>query len=290
MLTIGGGEILDAMPEKHRRSDASVVEKLHVLKDGSADDRLVALINEAGLGAIELSRTAARHGLAPARLRERVTALSRARRIRILSESSLNVVSESIFEQAVDSTLTAVQRFHQTNPLAQGIGREELKERLFSDASPLLYEAVLNKLSADKKIAATSDVIQEFGRKVTLKANEEQMRTQLSEKFRSLNLQIASADEVIDALKLDRTTARKIIQLMLKENELVKVSEDLLIDRTALHTLITNVKSHKTKSPTFTIVDFKNLTGLTRKHAIPLLEYLDRQRVTRRVGNDRVVL
>jgi selenocysteine-specific elongation factor len=290
MLTIGGGEILDALPEKHRRTDASVLERLRILKDGSAEDRLVALVNEAGFHAIELSRMSARHGFAPARLREIVSTLSRVGSIRVLSEKSLSVVSESVFEQAVHSTLAAVKRFHQTNPLAQGIGREELKERLFRDASPLLYEAVLNRLTAGKEIAATSDVIQEFGRKVTLKSNEEQMRTQLSEKFRSLNLQISSADEVVDALKLDRTTARKIVQLMLKENELVKVSEDLLIDRAALDTLITNVKALKSKSPKLTIVDFKDLTGLTRKHAIPLLEYLDRQRVTRRVGSDRVVL
>src|SRR5207244_2468415 len=106
----------------------------------------------------------------------------------------------------------------------------------------------------------------------------------------SLGLQLASADEVIDAMKLDRSTARKIIQLMVKENALVKISEEMLVDRATIDKLIADVKALKSKNPKFGVGEFKNLTGVTRKHAIPLLEYLDRQRVTRRIGDERTIL
>jgi len=105
-----------------------------------------------------------------------------------------------------------------------------------------------------------------------------------------LRLQSASADDVIDSLKLDRTTARKIVQLMLKENALVKISEEMVIDRGSLDKLIANVKALKSKNPKLGVSEFKDLTGVTRKYAIPLLEYLDRQRVTRRVGDERTIL
>jgi selenocysteine-specific elongation factor len=116
------------------------------------------------------------------------------------------------------------------------------------------------------------------------------MRGQLLERFQTLGLQVASADDVIDSLKLDRTTARKIVQLMLKENALVKISEEMVIDRASLDKLIANVKALKSKNPKLGVSEFKDLTGVTRKYAIPLLEYLDRQRVTRRVGDERTIL
>ena len=97
-------------------------------------------------------------------------------------------------------------------------------------------------------------------------------------------------DELINSLKLDRNTARKIIQLMVNENALVKVSEDMLIHRVAMDKLIADVKTLKSKNPKTGVGEFKDLTGVSRKFAIPLLEYLDRQWVTRRVGDERMIL
>ena len=150
--------------------------------------------------------------------------------------------------------------------------------------------AVLDKLVADKKISVAQDVIHEFGRKITLKADEERVREQLTERVRSLGIQAPAPDELIDSLKLDRNTARKIMQLMLKENALVKINEDMFVDSAAMEKLINDVKALKSKNPKLGVGEFKDLTGVSRKFAIPLLEYLDRQRVTRRVGDERVIL
>src|SRR5262249_26916291 len=106
----------------------------------------------------------------------------------------------------------------------------------------------------------------------------------------TLGLQVTPPDDVIDSLKLDRTTARKIVQLMLKENVLVKISEEMLMDRATVDKLIANVRALKSKTPKLGVSEFKDLTGVTRKYAIPLLEYLDRQRVTRRIGDERTIL
>jgi selenocysteine-specific elongation factor len=290
MITIGGGEILDAMPKRHRVTDKSVVEKLRFIKDGTIDDRLGAVVNEAALATIELARIAGRCGVAPARARDRLKHLEKAGNVRALSENPYIVVSSAAFKEAADLVVAAVKKFHESNALVQGISREELKARLFGSAPNLVFQAVIDKLVRDKRIAIAQDLIYEFGRKVTLKADEERMRSQLTDRFRSLGLQAPSADEIIDALKLDRPTARKIIQLLLKENALVKITEEMFVERASIDKLIADVKALKSKNPKFGVGEFKNLTGVTRKHAIPLLEYLDRQRVTRRVGDERMIL
>ena len=290
MITIGGGEILDAMPEKHRRADKSVIDALRILKEGTIEERIMAVVEKAAVQGIELSRIVARLGVAPDRMRDRLHGLVKDGRIRMLSENPPIVVSKIAFQQAGDVAMAAVKQFHETNPLVQGIGREELKTRVFGEASSLFFQAVLDKLAADRKIAFVQDVIHEFGRKVTLKEDEERMRTQISGRFRAAGLQVTPVDEIIESLKLDRGTARQIIQLMLKENALVKISEEMFIDRPTIDRLIADIRALKSKNPKFGVGEFKNLTGVSRKHAIPLLEYLDRQRVTRRVGDERMIL
>ena len=290
MITIGGGEILDAMPLKHRRTDRTIVEKLRVFKEGAIDDRLMAVVEEARLQTTELLQVVARLGLAPALARERCTGLAKTGRIRVLGENPFVAVSAGALKNAADSTAKAIREFHQANPLVQGIGREELKARVFSDASNLFFQAVLDKLASEKTIALSQDIIYEFGRKVTLKADEERMRVQLADRFRSLGLQAPAPDEMIDSLKLDRNTARKIIQLMVKENVLIKITEDMFVERAAVEKLVSDIKTLKSKKPKLGVSEFKDLAGVSRKYAIPLLEYLDRQRVTRRVGDERLIL
>ena len=95
---------------------------------------------------------------------------------------------------------------------------------------------------------------------------------------------------MIDSLKLDRNTARKIIQLMVKENVLIKITEDMFVERAAVEKLVSDIKTLKSKKPKLGVSEFKDLAGVSRKYAIPLLEYLDRQRVTRRVGDERLIL
>jgi selenocysteine-specific elongation factor len=290
MITIGGGEILDAQPERHRRLDQQAIERLKIFKDGGADQAILSIIEDAGLHGIDLLKLTARRGIAPARVRDRLLAMAQNGQLRVLSDNPMVVLSGSAFKRASDAAAAAVKRFHETNPLVQGIGREELKARIFSDASNPVFQAVIDKLIADKKIAVALDVIHEYGRKVTLKSDEEQVRGKLLERFRSLGLQVPSPDQVIDSLKLDRTTAKKILQLMLKENALVKISEEMVIDRETLDKLIAGVRALKSRNPKLGVAEFKDLSGVSRKYAIPLLEYLDRQRVTRRVGDERTIL
>jgi selenocysteine-specific elongation factor len=264
MITIGGGEI---------RKPAAL-----------------EVIEESGLETVELRQLVSRLGNTPERIREEIAALSKSGAIHVLSENPLTVVSMRDFDEVSGRTVTEIREFHRTNPLVQGMGREELRARIFAQAPNLLFQAVLDRLIAAKKIATAHDIVYEFDRKVTLKTGEERIREQLRERFRSLGLQAPAPGEVIDALKLNRSTAQKIIQLMVKENTLVKVSENMLVDRGALDKRIADVKAVRSKNSRLGVGEFKDLTGVSRKYAIPLLEYLDRQRVTRRVGDERMIL
>ena len=92
--------------------------------------------------------------------------------------------------------------------------------------------------------------------------------------------------DVLASLKVDKTRAQKIVTLLLRDKALIKISEDLVFHRDALADLRKRLAAEKTKSTKLDVARFKDLTGVTRKYAIPLLEYLDREHVTRRVGDE----
>jgi selenocysteine-specific elongation factor len=95
---------------------------------------------------------------------------------------------------------------------------------------------------------------------------------------------------VIAGLRVDKVRAQKIVTLLLREKILIKASDELVFHRSALEELRRQMAVYKLKSATIDVANFKELTGVTRKYAIPLLEYLDRERVTRRVGDMREIL
>jgi selenocysteine-specific elongation factor len=200
------------------------------------------------------------------------------------------VVSGSVFAAAAGAVAGAVAEFHAAEPLAKGIAREELRGRALRGASPLVFRAVLDNLASSRQLTVEQEIVRAHQRTVTLGDEEARIRTGLEERYRALGLQAPAGDEIIRELGFERSRARKIIHLLVDEHVLVKVADDVFVDAAAIGALIGSVRRLKEANPRLGVREFKELTGLSRKFAMPLLEYLDGQRVTRRQGEDRVIL
>jgi selenocysteine-specific elongation factor len=123
-----------------------------------------------------------------------------------------------------------------------------------------------------------------------MKDEEAESKTKIEAAFASSGFKVPALPEVIAGLKVDKARAQKIVTLLLRDKVLVKVSDELVFHRSALEQLRRLVAAQKAKTPKMDVATFKELTGVSRKYAIPLLEYLDRERVTRRVGDVREIL
>jgi selenocysteine-specific elongation factor len=122
-----------------------------------------------------------------------------------------------------------------------------------------------------------------------MKDEESESKSTIEGAFASAGLKVPALHEVLAGLKIDRARAQKIVTLLLRDKVLIKVSEELVFHRSALEELRRQLVVYKAKSATIDVGKFKELTGVSRKYAIPLLEYLDRERVTRRVGDAREI-
>jgi selenocysteine-specific elongation factor len=181
-----------------------------------------------------------------------------------------------------------VSEFHKRNPLTRGISKESLREqsRLSADA----LQAALNFAVTENRLQITGDLVHLPGRGVEMKDDEAESRKIIEAAFSSAGLKVPSLKDVLAGLKIDKTRAQKIVTLLLRDKVLVKVSDDLVFHQTALSELRKSLAEQKSRSPRIDVARFKDLTGVSRKYAIPLLEYLDRERVTKRIGDERVIL
>src|SRR5580692_5657034 len=185
-------------------------------------------------------------------------------------------------------TLKKLDDFHKKNPLVGGIAKEELREQV--GASTEVFSATLEILLREKKIEGPGDLVRVYGKGVVMKDEEAESKKTIEAAFASAGLQVPALQQVIASLKIDRVRAQKIVTLLLRDKILIKISDDLVFHRIALEALRRQIAAYKLQSPKIDVAKFKELTGITRKYAIPLLEYLDRERVTKRVGDAREIL
>jgi selenocysteine-specific elongation factor len=197
----------------------------------------------------------------------------------------LNAQSLDALRQQVQ---VEVEAFHKTNPLVVGISKESLREKLGIGAA--IADAVLQSLVRDKKADISGEVVRLPGRGVVMKDEEAESKKIIEDAFASAGLKVPALAQVLAGVKVDKVRAQKIVTLLLRDKTLVKVSDELVFHRTALERLRGQIGAYKSKSPKIDVSAFKDLAGVSRKYAIPLLEYLDRERVTRRVGDERVIL
>ena len=292
VITIGGGVVLDNLPGRHRLLDPAAAQSLPVLEKGSDEERLELLVREAGEAS--MSMLTARMGRTEAEIDRLGRTLEAKKRLARLGQPAGVLIHAENFMQLAGEVVKQLDSFHAGNPLVAGIAREDLRGRIRGRRkqapSPAVFNALLQHLERAGKIEASGETVRRAGRTVELDAQEKGARDQIVQAFESAGLAVPAAGEVLAGLKIDRARAAKILQLLLKEKVLVKVAEDLIFHSAALAGLRTLLARQKSKSERINVGVFKELTGLSRKYAIPLLEYLDRERVTRRQGDERIIL
>ncbi len=194
-------------------------------------------------------------------------------------------VDPSWFKNTSERLVKAVREFHRAQPLLPGIARQDLRSREVPACPPAVFDALVG---AAKELAAEGETVRLRTHEVVLKADEEQARAAIETAFEKAGLAVPPLTEVLARSGVEAARARRLLQILLREKRLLRVSDELIFHRSAVEGLKALLTSHR--SARFNVGTFKEWTGISRKYAIPLLEFLDREHVTRREGDERVVL
>lgn len=311
VTTIGGGSVLDNAPPKHRLNDPSVLDSLRILECGEPGKRLEILLRQ--LGEASPASFAARTGWAPAEVLRVAKSLEAQKRVVVLGQPPSLLVFGEHWQALAELLMATLTQFHAADHLAGGVPKEELRAKLTIKNRPSghratrplngppatsgaalpsapLLNALLQSLAAEGRVEVQGEVVRLGGHTIQLSAEELAARDQIATAFEKAGLAVPGAREVLAGLRLDRARAEKLLKILLRENTLSKVTEELIFHQSALRKLRELLSRRKAQNPRLSVPGFKDLTGLSRKYAIPLLEYLDRERVTRREGDERIIL
>ena len=284
VITIGGGWVLDANPPSKVKKDET--EKfLREIAIATPEAALEARVARRGQQALSVSEAVAETGL-PASVIQRY--LSKAVQNGDIVRAADVFIHRGSFDSLKSQLTKRVEDFQANSPLVAGLSRKELQESFATRSE--VFSAALDALVKEKQLEFAGELVRLPGRGVVMKDEEAESKKTIEQAFASAGLAVPALKDVLSTLKVDRARAQKIVTLMLRDKVLVKVSDDLVFHSSALQQLRQQMASQKAKSPNIDVGRFKELTGVSRKYAIPLLEYLDRERVTRRVGNERIIL
>ncbi len=275
VVTIGGGIVLDISPPRR-----GGVERLQTLESGSAAERVGLLVLESEYG-LNMADLVARTGL----LEREIVDAARAAGLVVVEQPQPWLVNGGWLAEQVESVREALKLFHRQKPLMAGMPREELRARVLGDGPPFLLDAVLARA---KDVVSEGDLLRMSSHRVAFREDETEASRRIEAAFEQAGLAVPPLAEVLAKSGVEAARARTLLQMLLRDRKLVKVAEGLLFHASAIDHLHATIAAHR--GARFSVPEFKDWTGISRKYAIPLLEFLDRQKVTAREGDMRVVL
>ena len=289
ITTIGGGLIIDPLPPKHKRLNKKVIEELATLLNGTLPKKIEVILERAGFAGTNLRHLVFRLGTNAKNIKEALQSILSQKSALITDKEETNIISASFYEKLAQSAAEIISQYQKKNPLREGISKEELKASLGRDISPKLFFMLLQNLTANKTIEVDKETVRLFGHKVTLADDLNSIRQAILKIYNEAGLTPPSFKDVINNFQDKKTEAQNIIKLLLKDGSLIKINEELIFTREALDNLRKNYKALLVKEGKATPVSFKELTGLSRKYIIPLMEYFDTDKLTMRVGDHRIL-
>ncbi len=289
-VTIGGGRVLNPHPVKHKTTDVAAARALQTLENADLSSCIPALIESQQARGLDLRALNSMLGISPDMLRKQCLALAAEGKVTFVEAPVPILVLPSIARALESETVAVVEEFHGQNPLLKGISREELRERVYKGLQPEVFRYFMNRLAGGGKISIREDLVSIHGREVQLSAKGEDLRQRIESLFLESSFQPPGTGDLATAVQADPAEVQRVYFWMVKEKLLVRISEDLTYHRLTIEKIKETIRNALPAGSKFGVAEFKELFGLTRKHAIPLLEFLDRERVTRRQGNDRILL
>jgi len=295
IATIGGGRVLgNVSPRKRKRltenDRAYNREVCQMLAEGSIEERTLIYLKESGARGLTIDDLAVRLGLFGKHLKKALNDPISTKKMVVVDSATQRYVDVDIAEETKRKMLAYLAGYHKANPLLTGLVREELRLSIGKMVDQKVFVYCLNELLRKGEVVQEESMIRLATHEVALKADEEELQRELLAWYSGKGLSTPTVRETTEHFaEYSEKMLKGVIDLLLREGKLVKISETLYYERKLIDDLVEKVEAEIKREGQIDAPGFKNLTGLTRKFSIPILEYLDRIKLTIRIGDARVL-
>jgi selenocysteine-specific elongation factor len=286
LTTIGGGVILDHLPQRRvAAGNQTTLDRLKILEKAKPEKRFAIAVEMKSTSGADEHYLKAKMGM-PAQEFAQLQEES----VIPLRKNPFLAIGKNVELDLIRKMADTIKYFHEKNPLQFGIPKEELRSKFVKTVPAEVFAAILDRAIDQKQFQIQKDLLALFGRKVALDQLQEALASRIEKYLQHAGLGMPGLDELAKEMKQPVEKTRGLLYLLVREEKAVKVADDYFLHRQAWEDLKQKIRSLKTTQKTFSVPDFKALFGISRKFAIPLLENLDREGITRRAGNERIIL
>jgi selenocysteine-specific elongation factor len=286
--TVGGGQILNPIPPKHKRFNAGAIQGLKRILTSDPETLIGFHLEASGHAGTCFGDLRLMTSLTDKQLEAALQGMMSARTIIQIDREARTFVHQNSFERLVKQTAEHLRGYHQAFPLKSGMLKEELKSKFPADTDVKLFNLVLNQMIKDQVIVQEEKTVRLKSHRVSLAVDVASLRQKLLGTYKDRGLQPPFFRDVIEALKAEPAQAKDVLNLLIEEGRIIRTKEDLYFHAEAIaelkQRLVKFLEQHGEMNPS----QFKDMTGgASRKFLIPLLEYFDSKNVTLRVGDVR---
>ncbi|MDD2337953.1 MAG: selenocysteine-specific translation elongation factor [Geobacteraceae bacterium] len=288
-ITVGGGVVIDPAPPRRRRRSAQALELLTALGEGEDADKILLLTREGLLSGVTLEELVTRSGLSAKRTEAALSGLlSGGLLVQVVREPRI-FLSKEAFADLKSLLFTGLENYLRENPLKEGIGKEELKACIPKRSDIRFFGPLLVSLEKDGKAIADRDLVKKPGHKASSTVDQAGLQVKLENALQKGCAEPPGIKELCEFVGCGEKDVLEHLNLLAREGRAVKIKSDIFYAPQPLLSLREKLVAFLQEKEEVTPPQFRELTGLSRKYMIPLLEYFDQEKVTIRVGDKRVL-
>ncbi len=285
--TVGGGRILNPIPKKHKRFRAEVIEELADLTADAPEEIVAHHVLRAGYAGRSFAELKIMCNLSDKPLESALQGLLTRREVILVDKEQRVFIHGDAFEALQDEAIGHMTVHHSRFPLKAGMPKEELKSKFRPDLRPKVFNQALNQMIREERVVQEEKTIRLPEHEVSLGEDQADIREKILDTYRKNGLTPPYFKDLPGTFKVDPARAKEVLHFLVEEGQLVKVKEELFFHADAIAGLRERLVAFFGENDALTPADFKEMTGLSRKYLIPLLEHFDARNITIRVGDVR---
>jgi selenocysteine-specific elongation factor len=285
--TIGGGEVLNAFPEKRKRFSEAALSEMRVLLKGDLKEVTDQFIRAGRFHGVDQGELPLLMNTGKKKIEEVLKPLLAQKKLILYDREKGSIIHAEFLSKGREEILSTLTRYHEENPLKGGLLKEELRSRTIGSRNPKLFQHLIQELTAEEVVVQERELLRLAGHRVTLGEGQQEARRKIEEIYLKGALQPPYFKELKGQFGGD--TGSDVLQVMVKDGILIKVKEDLYFHREVIEELRNRLVGYLKEKGDIDAPRFKEMTNDSRKYTIPLLEYFDLTQLTVRVGDKRVL-
>ncbi|MDD2364569.1 MAG: selenocysteine-specific translation elongation factor [Desulfuromonadaceae bacterium] len=287
--TVAGGRILDPSPPGRRRRSAEALKLLGSLSAGIESSIISGMVSGSMLSGITHDEISARSGIPSRRLEAALSVLLTAGKIVQVVREPKKYLSRESFTLLCDLLLEVMNSYFVQNPLKEGISKEELKSRIPARSDSRFFTPCLAALEKSGRVIAERELVRLAGRKAGSETEQVDVRDRIKEELDRGGKEPPFVNELCKLLNIPEKQAAEHLALLAAEGEAIRLKSDIFYRPEPLLQIEEILTAYLREKGEINPAEFREISGLSRKFMIPLLEYFDSRKVTIRLGDKRVL-